>query len=603
MTTTVRLLGPPRIERGDGTAGYRFRSRKSWALLAYLLLAERPPSRSQLAALLFPDAADPVRALRWNLSELRRGLGEGASVEGDPVVLRPPPGTVLDVGVVRRGSWREAVALADLDAELLEGIAVAGSASFDTWLLSERRRLAAACEAVLHEAALGTMAAGDLDAAPGTRPGSSWRRPLDENHRALLIRLHRLAGDDVAATAQLEAFTRLLDDELGVEPGPVVRSAMRQGAQVLDDVTDEADVEALVEAGCAAVSAGAVEAGIASLRTAARLADHGAFTTLRVSARIALGETYVHALGGLDEEGLAALHEADRIAADAGLAQPVAQVRAELGYVDFLRGRYDRAELYLAAALEGAPGSASVSAKGLTYLGSVASDRADYPRAVRLLAAAVDAAGTAGEPRRAAFALSMLGRVALLRGDLGAAADHLDTAAALATTDHWLSFLPWPQALRAEVQLLRGDREGAGTLATQAFARACRLGDPCWEGLGARVTALVAEADGDADRAFAMLDDALARCNRYCDPYVWLEAYILDARCALGLRYGRPETADRVDRLRRLSSRAGMRELAVRSMLHAAALGRAGDAAAAVLLAADLDNPALAALLPAGPGA
>ncbi len=54
----VHLLGRPGIEV-DGASGYRFRSRKSWALLAFLLLAERPPTRSRLASLLFAEADDP----------------------------------------------------------------------------------------------------------------------------------------------------------------------------------------------------------------------------------------------------------------------------------------------------------------------------------------------------------------------------------------------------------------------------------------------------------------------------------------------------------------------------------------------------------------
>jgi len=41
-----------------------------------------------------------------------------------------------------------------------------------------------------------------------------------------------------------------------------------------------------------------------------------------------------------------------------------------------------------------------------------------------------------------------------------------------------------------------------------------------------------------------------------------------------------------------------MRELTVRSMIHGAALGNEGDAAAAVLLAADIENPVLDLILP-----
>ena len=53
--------------------------------------------------------------------------------------------------------------------------------------------------------------------------------------------------------------------------------------------------------------------------------------------------------------------------------------------------------------------------------------------------------------------------------------------------------------------------------------------------------------------------------------------------------------------MREQASRTGMRELTVRALLHSAALGDAGDgedAAAAALLAAEVDNDVLATLLP-----
>ncbi len=63
----------------------------------------------------------------------------------------------------------------------------------------------------------------------------------------------------------------------------------------------------------------------------------------------------------------------------------------------------------------------------------------------------------------------------------------------LARDDHWLAFLPWPQAIRGQVQLLDGHVDRAAELLDQAFARACQLGDPCWEGMSARGLALLAE--------------------------------------------------------------------------------------------------------------
>jgi DNA-binding SARP family transcriptional activator len=162
MTLSVHLLGCPRVERDHGE-DYQVRSRKSWALLAYLLLTDRPPSRSRLAELFYPEARDPLRALRWGLTELRRCLG--VAVDGDPVVVRLPDDAVVDVAALRHGSWAQAVRLPGLGAELLSGITVRESPAFEVWLLSERHRVAAAAEAILHEAALGRLAGGDLDGA------------------------------------------------------------------------------------------------------------------------------------------------------------------------------------------------------------------------------------------------------------------------------------------------------------------------------------------------------------------------------------------------------------------------------------------------------
>ncbi len=596
MPLAIRLLGRPCIER-SGAASYRLRSRKSWALLAYLLLAETAPTRSQLAGLLFAEAEDPLRALRWSLAEIRRSLGDGASLDGDPVVLSLPEDAVVDVLALSHRSWLEAVEVVDLGAELLDGVVVRGAPAFESWLLSERRRLAAAAESVLHEAALGLMARGALDRARGFAVRAATMSPLDENHQALLIRLYRLSGEDDAAEKQYAACRKLFAAELGVAPGVAVEAAMRERRLERVGVPSEASVEAVIEAGTAAIGAGAIEPGLVSLRSAVRLADAGRTTSLRVRSRQVLAEALIHSLGGLDEEGLAHLHEADRLATEQGDQVGAARARAELGYVDFLRARYDRSELWLTDALRLANGSPAMTAKATTYLGSVESDRGNYPRAVALLDRALELCREVEDPRRASYTLSMRGRVDLIRGDLDLADEHLAEAVDLAERDHWLSFLPWPQALQGEVHLARKDPTRAAEALQQAFARACQLGDPCWEGMSARGLALVTEETGETDQAFATLLDARTRSNRLADPYVWLDAHILDALCELGRRHEHPETVRWVETMRELTSRTGMRELSVRAMLHSAALGNGGDSSAARLLAAEIDSPVLRALV------
>jgi hypothetical protein len=232
----------------------------------------------------------------------------------------------------------------------------------------------------------------------------------------------------------------------------------------------------------------------------------------------------------------------------------------------------------------------------MTYLGSVASDRADYPRAVTLLHQAARDMRAAGAVRPLAYCVSMLGRISLLRGDLTEAATELREAMELAERDHWLSLLPWPQSLLGHTQLGQGDVEGASRTLEQAFARACQIGDPCWEGISARGLALASAASGDVDGAFATLVDARVRSQRLADPYVWLDIYILDALCELGRSRGHPGTRGWVTEMCDRASRTGTRELRVRALVHSAALGNTGDATLAAVLSDDIDNPVLGPL-------
>ncbi len=600
MPIQIQLLGQPRISC-ESKEAYRFRGRKSWALLAVLLLSDRTRTRSELASLLFSEANDPLRALRWSLAEIRRALGESGSVEGDPVEIRLPPGSVVDIEVLTRGSWRDAVRLEGLGGDLLDGFAIRDAPAFSSWLLSEQRHVAAVSEAILHEAALGSMSAGDTTDAIRFAVRATTLNPFDENHQALLLRLYRRAGDEESAARQFAAYKSLVDRELGTTPGPVIHAAMRVEPADLAAEPSPAEVEAIIEAGSAAVAAGAIESGVESLRTAVRLADRAGERGARIRSRLVLAEALIHSLRGFDEDGVAALHEIEAIAKGPGDNPSVARARVELGYVDFLRARYDRSVKWLTDALR-TDADLPTIAKASTYLGCVESDRADYPTARALLERGLRSAQDAGSLRLEAFAASMLGRIDLLRGDLTAATRHLDRATEVAERDHWLAFLPWPQALRGEVALTRGDLDEAEESLHHAFARACQLGDPCWEGLASRGLALVAERRGDVGSAFDLLVDARRRNGRFADPYVWLDGYILDTQCTLGLRHDHPDTARWVEAMQDLTSRTDMKELVARALHHSGRLGNAGDGEAAAMVASEIESPVLTGLIGNAPG-
>ena len=134
---SVQLLGRPQIEV-DGAQGYRYPSRKSWAV--GLPPARRAGADAQPARLLFAEADDPLGALRWCLAEIRRALGTAAVLDGDPVRISLPVGATVDVDVLVRGHWCAAVRLPGLGDDLLDGLAIQHAEAFESWLLSERRR-------------------------------------------------------------------------------------------------------------------------------------------------------------------------------------------------------------------------------------------------------------------------------------------------------------------------------------------------------------------------------------------------------------------------------------------------------------------------------
>jgi DNA-binding SARP family transcriptional activator len=591
MALAIHLLGTPRIER-DGQAVPAPRGRKTWALLAYLLLCDARCSREHLAQLLFADANDGLGALRWNLSELRRALGP-ALLRGEAPALELAATTYVDVRVLRRGAWFEAVQLPALDRGLLEGMNFSDSPAFELWLASERRHLQATGEAVLREAALARMATGDARAAADLAARLVARNPLDENYQALLVRALAMAGDGIGAARQAAACRELFQRELGVLPGRAIADALQTVTGLPGERPPSGRGAALaqLEAGQAAIAAGATDAGLLCLRRAVVEADGTGDAVLRGRTRVALGGALVHAARGCDEEGAASLHQALAVGVAAG--SPVAAAAArELGYVEFLRGQYERALSWLEQARAHAGDDVAERARIAAVEGSALSDIARYPEAIAMLAGTIALAQDAHDNKQAAYALSMLGRAQLFSGRLDAAAVSLDQAIAIAQQG-WTAFLPWPQSLRAEIDLERGDAAAAGERLEHAFALSCQIGDPCWESIAARGLGRVAQHQGDHDGAATRFMDAIVRSVRLPDAYVWAKAYALDALCEVAVARGMPRAIAWVDELQQLAARCGMRELTVRAHLHRARLGDAASGEAALVLASAIDSPLL----------
>jgi DNA-binding SARP family transcriptional activator len=597
LALSIQLLGSPRMERG-GSAVEAARGVKAWGLLAYLLRSRLPPSRERLAGLLCPEADDPLRALRWTLTALRRQLGGDAELGGDPVRLTLPPGTFVDVDVLSRGSWVEVIALAGLGHELLDGLAFRSSPGFEMWLEGERRHVLGSTSAVLHQAALALLARGETAEAAGHASELVRLNPFEENAHVLLVRCLCAAGDREPAALHVEACTDLFMRELGVDPTPALRTALAAPKPVATTrVSGRATVVAQLEAGEAALAAGAVEAGLQRLRAAVAAARGIGDRELLAAALVALGGALVHSARGTDEEGAAALHEGTVLAEQVERHDVAATGWREISWVQFLRAHYERAEESLANTSEFAAGHDEELAWVDLIRGACRHDVGDYAAAGTLLRSALVRARRLGTAQPLSQALTLLGRWHLFRGETDAARDLLDQALDEVETRGMTAFRPWPESFRGELDLIAGDLASAEARFEHAFALGCEVGDPCWESISLRGLGLAAAARGDVRRALDLLVDAPKLCRRLPDTYLWIEAYALDALCSVAVEHRAAATVQWIDTLEAMASRRGIRELLLRATVYRARLDEPGAIAVARSLAAQIDNPALTALL------
>ncbi len=559
MNTDVRLLGSPGAHRGAERVDVR--GHKPWLLLGLLLLNDHPLNRERLQRLLFVDAADPAAALRWNLSQLRR---LGIQVDGDPVRATVPGEVAVDV-LLLRGRADDAAGLAGLDDELLAGVRTEPGTELAVWLDEERRHLSRLALDVRQEAALALLGRGETEQALQHARHVAEAAPLDENAAALLVRCLRAAGHvtDARATAQ-EAAARLRL-ELGVEPTDALWSAVAAPMGGDRQVTGRGAVVAQIEAGESAAKAGAIDTGLRSLQGAVVAARALRDRSLLARALVSLGSSLIHGVRGVDQEGLAMLHEAVPLTLEVGDAPLAVVARREIGYVDFLRGRYDRATHWFGQARAAAEDDTAGLGWVDLYDGATAHDIGDDPRAERLLSSGLEQALTERDLRLEAFVLTMQGRHHLVQDRLDEAGQHLQEALSVVRSLDWTAFRPFPEALLAESVRRTGDLSRGQDLAEHAYVMSEQVGDPCWESLALRTLGLLSVDSGDLGKGLAMLEQAPVRCRRLPDTYRWIEMWGYSALVDVGDHHGIDATASWRAHLEAEASAMGMHPLAERA--------------------------------------
>ena len=357
MVLGIRLLGKPSIVDDSGSQR-AIRGFQAWAVLARILLSDRPLSRRQLATEFFPETLDPLGSLRSCLASLRRAIGPD-TFPGDPVEANLPRGAIVDVWNIADGDFDIAEA-----GELLEGAEPKASAVFATWLLIERERTAGLIDTRQRRDILVAIAVGDYGRATRLAELAVRRRPIEEGFHILLAKSLVLAGRPEAALKHVEATEAAFLAEIGEKPTLALRAAARASTRLgAESAPTRSVVEALIGSGEAALSAGAVDSGVDCLRRAASAAESMADTYLLARALAELGSALVHSVRGQDDEGAVLLRQAAELARQSGAASIASRALRELGYVEALAGRRPAAAGLLEAALQSSEGDFGCSCR------------------------------------------------------------------------------------------------------------------------------------------------------------------------------------------------------------------------------------------------
>jgi DNA-binding SARP family transcriptional activator len=232
----ISLLSGFRVSVGEQAVGAEaWRRRKPASLLKILALAPaHRVHREQLMELLWPDVrlsaagANLRKAIHQARSALD-GAAHGASrlIEfSNDVVSLATDDLVIDVEV-----FRSELALARRGGDVnryrkaveLYGNGLLPDDRYEEWAIGPQRQLQTDYLAGLSEMCQLLEAAGDIAGAIDTARSAVAAEPTREESHATLMHLYALAGQRVDALRQYDYMVEVLDDELGVEPGPEVQ--------------------------------------------------------------------------------------------------------------------------------------------------------------------------------------------------------------------------------------------------------------------------------------------------------------------------------------------------------------------------------------------
>lgn len=240
---SIRLLGELEV-RHAGTPVPLPPSRRTRALLAYLVEGARPASRAALCDLLWEGPDDPRGALRWSLTKLRPVLDHGTrrlradrehvgfdTVQCDVDTARLPSLLAVPSLEAPLAALEEAALL--LQGEFLGGLDLPSCYRFHQWCVARREHYATLRRQV-HGALLERLQSQPDNALRYARAMAA-ADPLSEGAHACVVHLLAAAGRYPEAERHYEWARDLLRREVSMPAGGPLDQAIRGARRRLRD--------------------------------------------------------------------------------------------------------------------------------------------------------------------------------------------------------------------------------------------------------------------------------------------------------------------------------------------------------------------------------
>jgi DNA-binding SARP family transcriptional activator len=242
----IGLLGPLEVRLG-GRRRDLPASKRTRALLGFLVTSGQTHSREALCDLLWETPDDPRQALRWSLAKLRPLLdGKQERLIADREGVRfEPAGASVDLQTARAAAakgdranldeLREVVAL--FRGEFLEGLDLSDCYRFHEWWQAQREGTR-----LLHESLLSRLCMrlrGKPEEALAFARARVALDPLGEEGQATVIEILTELGRKAEASKQYDNYRKILEEGAGRRPSPrIERARLSIGAEPTTDASD-----------------------------------------------------------------------------------------------------------------------------------------------------------------------------------------------------------------------------------------------------------------------------------------------------------------------------------------------------------------------------